>query len=167
MADSAERVGQRGEQLFRALLDKTAQPYIYIDQKRESVSNAFWNKTGAKYAKRPDFLLSVNGFGTITVDAKHQKLHEKLGSKPHFFISESEVNEARAFSHLFGLPWWWVFKNNETTNNYWYWTSIKDIEFDMVYNAQRTAKLFIDDMTLVSEPDFVSANIYTLLFGKN
>lgn len=165
MNKTAVELGLEGEKLFRAQLDKIGQPYIYIDQEKNSYSNFFGSKANNK-AKRPDYILSIKGFGSIAVDCKHQKIYQdksKLGR--YFTINSAEFFRAREFSYLFGLPWWWVFKNNEEHNGDWYWLNLRDISLDEFHHGNELLKINIHKLILISQTEFEEASCFSKIFS--
>jgi hypothetical protein len=118
--------GSFGEQAFHLLMDQGNQPYIFIDQTVSSFSDNFRLRENEQRVKRPGFLVNVKSFGSLALDVKYQRLYEDPKS-PYFTMNGTEYLKARAFSQMFGLHWWWVFKANNIDSKDWYWVNIKNL----------------------------------------
>ena len=91
--------GQQAEAAFQAWLDKSNVPFLYIDQKIETYPAKLLARL-----KRPDFLVGVVGIGTLALDAKGYRLHDK-----QFSITQKEVSELGSYQRYFNQTVMYAF----------------------------------------------------------
>lgn len=161
MTERAIRLGNQGEQKFESLMNRSGVPFINIDQKRDTYSCAFRAENSVHPTKRPDYLLPINGYGTIAVDVKHYKLEEG----GYFELKVSEWSRYLNFYRLFMVNVWLVFVANNKTNE-WYWFRVnKEVDVD---NSDKI-RLYIDELKSydgfkIDGSDLSNAEKYQCLF---
>lgn len=137
MTEHAIRLGKQGEQKFESLMNRAGMPFINIDQRRDTYSCAFRAENSIHPTKRPDYLLPINGYGTIAVDVKHYKLEED-----YFELEISEWSRYLNFYRLFMMNVWLAFVANNKTDE-WYWFRVNK-EVDI--HSSGKIRLYIDEL---------------------
>jgi hypothetical protein len=92
------RKGERGERALQDWLDRSRLAYLYLDQSPLTIPAA--HRAGIK---RPDFLVAVDGLGTIAVDAKAKAFVDGC-----FVLDASERRRLDGFETMFGIPVWYA-----------------------------------------------------------
>lgn len=68
--------------------------------------------------KRPDFMVFVEGIGSILVDVKDRKPH---GSYDVITLNYDEVQMYDRLFYLSNLPVWYAVSNNDVRYKTWFW----------------------------------------------
>jgi hypothetical protein len=79
-------------------LDRSRLAYVFLDQSPLTIPAAH-----RADIKRPDFLVAVDGVGTIAVDAKAKSLIDGC-----FVLDASERRRLDGFESAFGIPVWYA-----------------------------------------------------------
>src|SRR5262245_30425008 len=90
--------GEGGERALQDWLDRSRLAYLYLDQTPLTIPAAH-----RVNIKRPDFLVTVEGIGTIAVDAK-----AKAFIDGYFVLDVSERRRLDGFESVFGIPVWYA-----------------------------------------------------------
>ena len=90
--------GEGGERALQDWLDRSRLAYLFLDQTPLTFPAAH-----RADIKRPDFLVAIDGFGTIAVDAK-----AKAFIDGHFVLDASERRRLDGFESVFGIPVWYA-----------------------------------------------------------
>jgi hypothetical protein len=90
--------GEDGERALQEWLDRSRLAYVFLDQTPLTIPIAH-----RAHIKRPDFLVAVDGLGTIAVDAKAKSFIEGC-----FVIDASERRRLDGFESIFGIPVWYA-----------------------------------------------------------
>ena len=98
--EQLERIakGEGGERALQNWLDRSRLVYLFLDQTPLTIP-----ATLRASLKRPDFLVAIDGFGTIAVDAK-----AKAFVDGHFVLDVSERRRLDGFESEFGMPVWYA-----------------------------------------------------------
>jgi hypothetical protein len=104
-------IGDEGEALFMAWLNRVSLSFLYIKQDKTSFPTLF-----KASAKRPDFLILLEGIGMIAVDVKNHTANLNLNL-------EKDMKRTSTFEQLFRIPVWFVFVDQQNKGNSWYWIS--------------------------------------------
>jgi hypothetical protein len=91
-------LGEGGERTLQDWLDRSHLFYLFLDQTPLTFPAAH-----RADIKRPDFLVAIEGFGTIAVDAK-----AKAFIDGHFVLDASERRRLDGFESEFGMPVWYA-----------------------------------------------------------
>jgi hypothetical protein len=96
----AQRIerGEGGERELQDWLDRSHLAYLYLDQTPLTMPAAY-----RADIKRPDFLVAINSFGTVAVDAKAKAFIEGC-----FMLDASERRRLDGFEATFGIPVWYA-----------------------------------------------------------
>ena len=127
--------------------------YIALNQSQETFARVLEGK-----AKRPDYLLLIQGIGLIAVDAKNHT----LVNGTYTINLDKELNLGLKFEQLFGLSLWYAYYDSDES---WYWINrakamsvgkqrtnehtnesflvIDRSEFEHITTAQDLGKLFM------------------------
>jgi hypothetical protein len=90
--------GQGGERKLQDWLDRSRLAYLYLDQTPLTIPAAH-----RANIKRPDFLVAVEGIGTIAVDAKAKAFIDGC-----FVLDATERRRLDGFESVFGIPVWYA-----------------------------------------------------------
>jgi hypothetical protein len=90
--------GERGERALQHWLDRSRLAYLFLDQSPRTIPAAY-----RANIKRPDFLVAVEGVGTIAVDAKAKSFIDGC-----FVLDASEQRRLEGFESFFGIPVWYA-----------------------------------------------------------
>jgi len=90
--------GEGGERALQDWLDRSRLAYLFLDQTPLTMPAAH-----RPDIKRPDFLVAVDGLGTVAVDAKAKAF---IGG--HFVLDASERRRLDGFESAFGIPVWYA-----------------------------------------------------------
>ncbi len=90
--------GEGGERALQDWLDRSRLAYLFLDQTPLTMPAAH-----RADVKRPDFLVAIDGFGTVAVDAK-----AKAFIDGHFVLDVSERRRLDGFESVFGIPVWYA-----------------------------------------------------------
>lgn len=90
--------GEGGERTLQDWLDRSRLAYLYLDQSPLTIPAAH-----RAHIKRPDFLVAVDGIGTIAVDAKAKSFIEGC-----LVLDASERRRLDGFESTFGIPVWYA-----------------------------------------------------------
>jgi hypothetical protein len=90
--------GEGGERALQDWLDRSRLAYLYLDQTPLTIPAAH-----RADIKRPDFLVAVEGVGTIAVDAKAKSFIDGC-----FVLDASERRRLDGFESIFGIPVWYA-----------------------------------------------------------
>ena len=90
--------GEGGERALQDWLDRSRLAYLFLDQTPLTMPAAH-----RADVKRPDFLVAIDGFGTVAVDAK-----AKAFIDGHFVLDASERRRLDGFESVFGIPVWYA-----------------------------------------------------------
>jgi hypothetical protein len=90
--------GEGGERALQDWLDRSRLAYLYLDQTPLTIPVA-----RRADIKRPDFLVAVDGVGTIAVDAKAKCLVDGC-----FVLDACEWRRLDAFESVFAMPVWYA-----------------------------------------------------------
>src|SRR5262245_4339404 len=90
--------GEGGERTLQDWLDRSRLAYLYLDQTPLTIPAAH-----RADIKRPDFLVAVDGLGTIAVDAK-----AKAFVDGYFMLDASERRRLDGFESVFGIAVWYA-----------------------------------------------------------
>jgi hypothetical protein len=113
--------GLEGEYALRNWFDANDFSYLYVRQSRFSYSEKFDGNV-----KRPDFLMLIEAIGMIAIDVKHYKSYDGLvtmefdGERCFALDYQEEFEQALNFEHIFRVPLWYVFKEKNNADM-WYW----------------------------------------------
>lgn len=90
--------GEGGERSLQDWLDRSQLAYLFLDQTPLTIP-----ATHRADIKRPDFLVAIDGLGTVAVDAK-----AKAFVDGHFVLDASERRRLDGFETEFGMPVWYA-----------------------------------------------------------
>ena len=90
--------GEGGERALQDWLDRSRLAYLFLDQTPLTMP-----ATHRTDIKRPDFLVAIEGLGTVAVDAK-----AKAFIDGHFVLDASERRRLDGFESVFGIPIWYA-----------------------------------------------------------
>jgi hypothetical protein len=90
--------GEGGERALQDWLDRSRLAYLFLDQTPLTMPAIH-----RADLKRPDFLVAVDGLGTVAVDAK-----AKAFIDGHFVLDLSERRRLDGFESAFGMPVWYA-----------------------------------------------------------
>jgi hypothetical protein len=90
--------GEGGERALQDWLDRSRLAYLFLDQTPLTMP-----ATHRADLKRPDFLVAIEGLGTLAVDAK-----AKAFIDGHFVLDASERRRLDGFESVFGIPVWYA-----------------------------------------------------------
>jgi hypothetical protein len=90
--------GEGGERALQDWLDRSRLAYLYLDQTPLTIPAVH-----RADIKRPDFLVAVDGLGTIALDAKAKKFVDGC-----FVFDVSERRRLDGFESTFGIPVWYA-----------------------------------------------------------
>jgi hypothetical protein len=90
--------GEGGERALQDWLDRSRLAYLYLDQTPLTIPAAH-----RADIKRPDFLVAVDGLGTVAVDAKAKNFIDGC-----FVLDASERRRLDGFESIFGIPVWYA-----------------------------------------------------------
>src|SRR5437899_2350714 len=90
--------GEGGERALQDWLDRSHLAYLFLDQ--TPLTMPAMHRADIK---RPDFLVAVDGLGTVAVDAK-----AKAFIDGHFVLHASERRRLDGFESEFGIPVWYA-----------------------------------------------------------
>jgi hypothetical protein len=90
--------GEGGERALQDWLDRSHLAYLFLDQTPLTMPTSF-----RRDIKRPDFLVAIEGLGTVALDAKAKAFIDGC-----FMIDVSERRRLDAFEAEFGIPVWYV-----------------------------------------------------------
>jgi hypothetical protein len=90
--------GEGGERALQDWLDRSRLAYLYLDQTPLTIPAAH-----RADIKRPDFLVAVEGLGTVALDAKAKNFIDGC-----FLLDASERRRLDGFEITFGIPVWYV-----------------------------------------------------------
>ncbi len=90
--------GEGGERALQDWLDRSKLAYLFLDQ--TPLTMPAMHRADLK---RPDFLVAIEGLGTIAVDAK-----AKAFIDGHFVLDASERRRLDGFESVFGIPVWYA-----------------------------------------------------------
>ena len=90
--------GEGGERALQDWLDRSRLAYLYLDQTPLTIPPAH-----RASIKRPDFLVAVEGIGTIAVDAKAKAFIDGC-----FVLDASERRRLDGFETVFDIPVWYA-----------------------------------------------------------
>jgi hypothetical protein len=90
--------GEGGERALQDWLDRSRLPYLFLDRTPLTMP-----ATHRADIKRPDFLVAVDGIGTVAVDAK-----AKAFIDGRFVLDASERRRLDGFESTFGVPVWYT-----------------------------------------------------------
>jgi hypothetical protein len=96
----AQRIeqGEGGERALQDWLDRSRLAYLFLDQ--TPLTMPAMHRADIK---RPDFLVAIEGLGTVAVDAK-----AKAFIDGHFVLDASERRRLDGFESAFGIPVWYA-----------------------------------------------------------
>jgi hypothetical protein len=90
--------GEGGERALQDWLDRSRLAYLLLDQSPLTIPAAH-----RADIKRPDFLVAVDGSGTIAVDAKAKAFIDGC-----LVLDASERRRLEGFEIMFGIPVWYA-----------------------------------------------------------
>ena len=90
--------GEGGERALQDWLDRSRLAYLYLDQSPLTIPTAH-----RADIKRPDFLVAVDGVGTVAVDAKAKAFIDGC-----FVLDASERRRLDGFESVFDIPVWYA-----------------------------------------------------------
>jgi hypothetical protein len=90
--------GEAGERALQDWLDRSRLAYLYLDQTPLTIPAA--HRT---HIKRPDFLVAVDGIGTVAVDAKAKNFVADC-----FVLDVAERRRLDGFESMFEIPVWYA-----------------------------------------------------------
>ena len=90
--------GEGGERALQDWLDRSHLAYLFLDQTPLTIPVAH-----RADVKRPDFLVAIEGLGTVAVDAK-----AKAFIDGHFVLDTSERRRLDGFESVFSMPVWYA-----------------------------------------------------------
>jgi hypothetical protein len=90
--------GEGGERALQDWLDRSKLAYLFLDQTPLTMPAAH-----RADIKRPDFLVAIEGLGTVAVDAKTKAFIDGC-----FVLDSSERRRLDGFEAEFGIPVWYV-----------------------------------------------------------
>ena len=90
--------GEGGERALQDWLDRSHLAYLFLDQTPLTIP-----ATHRADIKRPDFLVAIDGLGTIAVDAKAKAFIDGC-----FLLDTSERRRLDGFETHFGIPVWYA-----------------------------------------------------------
>lgn len=96
----AQRIerGEGGERELQDWLDRSHLAYLYLDQTPLTMP-----ATHRADIKRPDFLVAIEGLGTVAVDAKAKAFIDGC-----LVLAASERRRLDGFETVFGIPVWYA-----------------------------------------------------------
>ena len=90
--------GEGGERALQDWLDRSRLAYLFLDQTPLTMP-----ATHRADIKRPDFLVAIDGLGTVAVDAKAKAFIDGC-----FVLDASERRRLDGFESEFGMPVWYA-----------------------------------------------------------
>lgn len=114
----AEKVGARGEELFREYADATGLPYLWIDQRPETMPAYLraMMRNGECEGKRPD-AVAAGEDDAVLVDVKHYKLRGTR--RPYFALGVSEAERLAATERQLGKRVLLAYRDNGNECGEW------------------------------------------------
>ncbi len=97
---------------FKDLLDAKRYGHVYLDQSPFMFAAEFRD-----HRKRPDFLVTIEGIGTIAIDVKDKPLNAIY---KNFTIDEVEVQRLTAWQEQFHISVWFAISSKTSDYNTWY-----------------------------------------------
>jgi len=90
--------GEGGERALQDWFDRSRLAYLFLDQTPLTMPAAH-----RADIKRPDFLVAIEGLGTVAVDAKAKAFIDGC-----FVLDASERRRLDGFETVFGIPVWYA-----------------------------------------------------------
>jgi len=116
-----EIVGSRGEYLFRRFADHEGIPYLWIDQRRETLPEYLkaLDRNEQRSGKRPDAVASSVYGDVVLVDVKHRRLYESSDDR-YFTLDKKDAERLLTTEKLLGKGVLLVYKDNADQCAEWY-----------------------------------------------
>lgn len=106
-ADAAK--GAKAETDFRAWLDASTLPHLYVEQSPVTVPEPLRGKI-----KRPDYLVGIPGVGLVAFDVKAKTVYDGC-----LIFDLDEIRKLRTFARLFHLTVYFACLNTEGAGGFW------------------------------------------------
>lgn len=115
------RVLTPSETKFKHWLEANKYPHLFIDQTTETHGSCTQDQF-----KRPDFLIALPNLGTIGVDVKDRRPHEK---GDYIIDCGREAEKYHNFQRLFMIPAWYCFlpTMGEDYRRIWSFVSLNEV----------------------------------------
>jgi hypothetical protein len=120
-AYDAAKIGNLGKSLFRNYMDGVRNPYLWVDQRRETmpvylrrlVENADYS------GKRPDAIIPI-GDDVVLVDVKNRKAYNDASGDAYFTLDKKDAERLLQTEHALGKGILLVYRDNASKQNAWY-----------------------------------------------
>lgn len=101
--------GAKAEADFRAWLDASTLPHLYVEQSPVTVPEPLRGKI-----KRPDYLVGIPGVGLVAFDVKAKTVYDGC-----LIFDLDEIKKLRTFARLFHLTVYFACLNSEGAGGFW------------------------------------------------
>ncbi len=105
---------------FKDFLDTHHYSYVFIEQSPLTFSGEFRRRV-----KRPDFLVDIEGIGTIVIDVKNKFLSRTF---KNFTLSEGELRKLVEYQNLSRHSVWFAISNEICDYLTWYFIRLDRVE---------------------------------------
>ena len=108
-----KEIGREAELEFQNYLNQHKIPFWFIEQERESYSQALKQYN----VQRPDYCIFIPNLGFILIDVEHNVPLKKYRK---FCISDEETQKYNNLEKYFNMKVWFAFSNQEIHYTTWY-----------------------------------------------
>ncbi len=105
---------------FKDILDARRYGHVYLDQSPLMFAAEFRD-----HRKRPDFLVTIPGIGTIAIDVKDKPLHAVY---KNFTVDEAEVQRLIVWQEQFHTSVWFAISSKTSDYQTWYFILLDTIQ---------------------------------------
>ncbi len=159
----SDRKAEEAENQFRQWLDFHKIPHLYIEQRKDRLSVGLKEIFGAK---RPDFIVLVEGLGLILIDVKNRRFQDD-----GFEISTNDLKKYANLEKHFNFKVWFAVSGEELKFATWYWISVRQANAiskpKKVFRSNRffyiTNEIFLRDCIRIEKSDSNKVLISKLL----
>jgi len=116
-----EIIGARGEHMFRRFADAEGIPYLWIDQRRETLPEYLraLERDGDYRGKRPDAVAASLRDDVVLIDVKHRRLYADSNA-PYFTLDREDAGRLLTTEQLLGKRVLLVYRDNADADGAWY-----------------------------------------------
>jgi hypothetical protein len=114
------KIGNLGESLFRNYMDGVRNPYLWVDQRRETMP-AYLRRLveNADYSgKRPDAIIPI-GNDVVLVDVKNRKAYSDARGYAYFTLDKKDAERLLQTERALGKNILLVYRDNASKGNAW------------------------------------------------
>jgi hypothetical protein len=119
-AHGPAKIGNLGESLFRNYMDGVRNPYLWVDQRRETMP-AYLRRLvdNADYSgKRPDAIIPI-GNDIVLVDVKNRKAYYDDCGDAYFTLDKKDADRLLQTERALGMGILLVYRDNASKENAW------------------------------------------------